>query len=40
MGEVQARSWMLAGTSAGGATPSEAASLVDQRGVGISRTRA
>ncbi len=35
MGELQARSWMVAGTSAGGSAPRRAASQVVQRGVGI-----
>ena len=38
--ELQARSWMLAGSPFGMAMPNRAASMVLQRGVGISSTRA
>ncbi len=39
IGEVQARSWMEAGSPFGIGNPSRTASRVLQRGVGISRTR-
>ena len=38
MGEVQARSWMIGGKSAGGSAPRFTAAIVDQRGVQISNT--
>src|SRR5262245_36967298 len=40
MGELQARSWRVGGTTSGGAMPSFAAWIVVQRGVGISSARA
>jgi AraC family transcriptional regulator of adaptative response/methylated-DNA-[protein]-cysteine methyltransferase len=40
IGELQARSCTMAGTTSGGAMPSCFAWMVDQRGVGISRARA
>src|SRR5262245_46591376 len=40
IGELQARSWIVAATTSGGAMPSFAAWIVVQRGVGISSTRA
>src|SRR5262245_37117474 len=40
IGELQARSWMVAATTSGGAIPSCFAWIVVQRGVGISSTRA
>ena len=39
MGELHARSCMVAGKFLGGSMPSSLASYVDQRGVGISSTR-
>ncbi len=40
IGELHARSWMLIGSPSGTGTPRFAASIVLQRGVGISITRA
>src|SRR5262245_51949395 len=40
MGELHARSWIVAATTSGGAIPSCLAWIVVQRGVGISSTRA
>src|SRR5215467_780024 len=40
MGELHARSWSVGATTSGGGTPSFAAWIVVQRGVGISSTRA
>src|SRR5436190_10249149 len=40
IGELHARSWIVADTTSGGAMPSFAAWIVVQRGVGISSTRA
>src|SRR5215475_5249827 len=40
MGEVQARSWIVAATTSGGGMWSWCAWIVVQRGVGISSTRA
>src|SRR3972149_8428325 len=40
IGELHARSWMVAATTSGGAMPSCLAWIVVQRGVGISSTRA
>jgi uncharacterized SAM-dependent methyltransferase len=39
IGEVQARSWMLDGTSVGNFTPDASASYVGQRGIGTSSIR-